>query len=188
MPNAPPMLIGVVPMGAVPLTAAQVVAAHISGHLNLDVEILPPLAHPDKAYNPNRDQYNAAMILKDLEARRFDACFKIMALVNVDLFVPIFEYVFGEAKVGGKCALVSLFRLFQNPEGPPPPPALAFERAAKVALHELSHLFNLLHCEDRRCLMHFCGGVPALDQTPFLFCRYCSRYIRDYREQALKGS
>lgn len=175
-------------MGAVPLNAAQIVAAHISAHLNLAVEILPPLAHPDHAYNQNRDQYNAAMILKNLHKRHFDAYFKIMALTNVDIFAPIFEYLFGEAKLGGKCALVSLFRLFKNPDGPPPPPALAFERAAKVALHELSHLFNLLHCEDRRCLMHFSGGVRELDQTPFLFCRYCSRYIRDYREQALQGS
>ena len=180
MKNSKNTLIGVVPVGDIPELASQVVAAHISGYLNLPVQICQPLEHPAYAYDEKRLQYNAAAILKALSAIKFEDYFKVMAILNVDIFIPIFEYLFGEAKVGGKCALVSLFRLSENTDGKSPQPSLVFERAAKVALHELSHLFNLLHCEDARCLMHFTGGIEELDKTPFLFCRYCSKYIRDY--------
>jgi archaemetzincin len=52
------------------------------------------------------------------------------------------------------------------------------ERAAKIALHELGHLLNLLHCDDHRCLMYFSGSVDILDHTGFNFCRYCRAAMR----------
>jgi archaemetzincin len=48
------------------------------------------------------------------------------------------------------------------------------ERTAKVALHELGHLFSLVHCEDSHCVMHFSGQVDALDKIPPYFCKYCN--------------
>ncbi len=58
------MLIGVVPVGDIPELASQVVAAHISGYLNLPVQICQPLEHPAYAFDERRLQYNAAAILK----------------------------------------------------------------------------------------------------------------------------
>jgi archaemetzincin len=45
----------------------------------------------------------------------------------------------------------------------------------------LGHLFNLFHCEDNKCLMHFSGDLEDLDRTPLYFCRYCSAYYKDAR-------
>ena len=52
-------LVGVVPLGEVPEIALKVIAAHISGYFNLSVQILPPLVHPDYAFDEKRFQYNA---------------------------------------------------------------------------------------------------------------------------------
>jgi archaemetzincin len=171
--------VGVVPLGEVPEIALKVIAAHISGYFDLSVKILPPLEHPDYAFDERRFQYDAGIILKAFESIQFKGHDKVIGVLNLDLFVPIFTHVFGEAKQGGKFALVSLFRLGKNPDGSPSPSSLIFERAAKVALHELGHLFNLFHCRGKNCLMHFSGGIQDLDETPIYLCRYCSTYLKD---------
>lgn len=173
-------LVGVVPLGEVSEIALKVIAAHISGYYNLSAQILPPLEHPEYALDKRRFQYDAGIILKAFESMPFGDYEKVIGVINQDLFVPIFTHVFGEAKQGGKFALVSLFRLGKNPDGSTPPTPLIFERGAKVALHELGHLFNLLHCEEKRCLMHFSGSHEDLDETPLYLCRYCSTYLKDY--------
>ena len=172
--------VGVVPLGEVPEIALKVIAAHISGYYKLSVQILPPLGHPEYAFDKRRFQYDVGIILKAFESIKFKDHEKVIGVLNLDLFVPIFTYVFGEAKQGGKVALVSLFRLSKNSDGSPCPSSLIFERAAKVALHELGHLFNLLHCREKNCLMHFSGGIQDLDNTPIYLCRYCSTYFNDH--------
>jgi archaemetzincin len=102
----------------------------------------------------------------------------VVGVVDVDLFVPIFTHVFGEARHGGGAALVSLFRLAANPGRAWRLTPEVLERAAKIALHELSHLFSLPHCTDDHCLMHFSGDLDMLDRTPLTFCRYCTAFFR----------
>jgi len=171
-------MIGVVPVGDTPVFVAKATAAHISGYLNLPTEILPALDTPSFAYDEKRLQYNAGIIIKTYETLEF-GCEKVVALLDIDLFIPLFTHVFGEAKLGGKCALASIFWLKMERDGSCPAPSLVYERAAKVALHELGHLFKLRHCEDNRCLMHFSGDLEQLDRTPIYFCRYCNRFFKD---------
>ena len=177
--NLKKRIIGVVPVGDVPELAPKVIAAHIIGYLKLPAEILTPLEHPAYAFDEVRLQYNAGKILSFFESCPYDNYDKIIAVFNVDLFVPTFTHVFGEAKQAGANALVSLFRLGKEKEGENPSSALLFERAAKVALHELGHLFNLSHCEHKNCLMHYSGGLADLDHIPLYFCGYCNTYFQD---------
>jgi len=170
---------GVVPIGNVPEITSKTIAAHILGYLNLDTDILHPLEHPTHAYDRKRHQYNAGAILKSLESEPFPDYMKVIGIIDLDIFAPILTYVFGEAKQGGKYALVSLYRLKREPNGSSLPKSLLLERLAKVALHELGHLFNLIHCMDERCLMHFSGRLQDLDRASLYFCSYCSVYIRD---------
>jgi archaemetzincin len=170
--------IGVVPFGKVPEIVSKAISASILGYLHIDTEIVSPLEYPSYAYDNERLQYNAGSVLKKFEAIPFTAYGKMIGVLDADLFVPILTYVFGEARQGGKYALVSLHRLKKNLDGSVSTQALLLERAAKVALHELGHLFNLVHCADERCLMHFSGGIQDLDSIPPYFCRYCSIYLR----------
>ncbi|MFC1816119.1 archaemetzincin family Zn-dependent metalloprotease [Thermodesulfobacteriota bacterium] len=171
--------IGVVSFGEVTEIVLKAIAANILGYLHIDTDIASPLEYPNYAYDKGRLQYNAGTILSAFESIPFHDYEKVIGVLDVDLFVPILTYVFGEARQGGKCALVSLHRLKRNLDGSTSSRSLLLERAAKVALHELGHLFNLIHCEDERCLMHFSGGIKDLDKTPPYFCRYCSVYLRD---------
>ena len=170
--------IGLAPFGGVSDIISKTIAAHIQGYLPLDVDILSGLSLPGYAYDQRRLQYDAGIILKRMESEPFQDYAKVVGVLDVDIFVPIVTHVFGEAKQGGRCALVSVYRLKRNLDGSAPPPSLLLERAAKVALHELGHLFDIHHCVDRGCLMHFSGVLEDLDQTPLDFCRYCSVFLR----------
>jgi archaemetzincin len=166
------------PLEIVPEIALKVIAAHISGYFNLPAQILPPLKLPEHALDQKRLQYDAGKILRSFESMEFNPCEKVIGVLCLDLHIPIFEYVFGEARQGERCAVISLFRLDKNPDGSSPPASLVHERAAKVALHELGHLYGLFHCEDNKCLMHFSGGIEDLDATQIFLCRYCASYLK----------
>ena len=168
-----------VPIGEVSQITSKSIAAHMLGYLDLDVDILPALADPTYAHDLKRAQYDAGTILKAMELEPFQGHAKVIGVLDVDLFVPILTHVFGEARQGGRCALVSIHRLKKNNDGSAAPLSLQLERAAKVALHELGHLCDLHHCTDSKCLMHFSGDLEDLDKTPLYFCRYCSVFLGD---------
>jgi archaemetzincin len=171
--------IGLIPVGEAPVFAAKVIAGHVAGYLNLGAEILAPIENPFHAFDAKRCQYNAGIILKSLEDLDAGPFEKVIAVMDVDLFVPIFTHVFGEARQGGRFAVVSLFRLKKEVDGFRPPFTLVCERAAKTAIHELGHLFDLSHCDDEHCLMHFSGDLRQLDRISFRFCRYCTAFLMD---------
>jgi archaemetzincin len=175
----PERRIGVVPVGEVPEVASKVIAAHIHGYFNLHAEILPVVASPSHAYDERRLQYNAVRVLQAVKSCVSQNHEKVVGVIDADLFVPVLTYVFGEAEQGGRCAVVSLYRLKTTPNGSHSPLPLILERLAKVAIHELGHLYNLVHCMDSKCLMHFSGNLQDLDKVPLYFCRYCSILLRD---------
>jgi len=181
--------IGVVSLGKVPALFPQVIAAHIEGYLALSAEILEPRELPDACLDARRMQYDAGKLIAHLAEllqipdnpsdRASTGCTKIIGLLAEDIFLPIFTHVFGEAEQDGRHAVVSLYRLNYRSDGTPAPESQVYERAAKVALHEAGHLFNLFHCTDARCLMHFAEDLDTLDAIPVNFCPYCTRFIND---------
>jgi archaemetzincin len=154
--------IGIQPVGEVDLGDLKIIAGSFLGELRLKSFILPPLDTPEYAFDKRRIQYDAGTIIGRLEATEFEAFDKIIALVDADLFIPVFSFVLGEARMGGRCALVSTFRLQKNPG-----------RSVKVALHEFGHLMHLVHCHDESCVMKFSKNIEQLDSNSGIFCSYC---------------
>jgi archaemetzincin len=171
--------IGVLPMGTVPKMVPKVIAAHVTAFFGLPAEVLISRPAPSFAFDPGRLQYDVGPILKAMEAQPFAGYAKIIAVVDVDLFVPVFTYVLGEARIGGRCALVSLFRLAENTHPGQEGQSRFFERCAKVALHELGHLFNLTHCSNSPCVMSLSGSPEDLDSVGWRLCRYCSLFLQE---------
>ena len=181
--HTPKRSIGVAAWEDLDATALKVIAAHIAAYFYLPAEVLPCLEAPRQAFDTNRQQYDAGRVIQALEQLEFAEVDKLVAVCSADVFVPLFTHVFGEARQGGRCAVVSLFRLEPRPEKSAPLSALGYERAAKVALHELGHLFNLYHCEEQNCLMHFAGDLEDLDRTPPYLCRHCAAAFKYQQER-----
>ena len=122
-----------------------------------------------------RGQYNGAKILEKIESA-VDAE-KGLVYTSVDLFIPIFTFVFGLAKLNGKLGIVSTSRLRPEFYGLPPDEVRLRERLLKESVHELGHLCNLRHCADYRCVMSSSNTADDLDVKGAEYCVVCKGLI-----------
>lgn len=138
---------------------------------------------PDAA----RNQYFSTAILQSM--LNFDGLpGRLLAVTGVDLFVPVLTFVFGEAQVPGRCAVVSIHRLREEFYGLPANESMLGERLLKEALHELGHTYGLLHCDAWECVMSSSHGVERLDVKGSNFCPSCAQQIPtpDLRRRLLR--
>lgn len=124
-------------------------------------------------FEPARRQYNANRILEEIENRYSGDAGKLLALFNVDLFIPILTFIYGQAFLNGKSALVSAYRLRNERYGLPPDEHLFGERLQKEIIHELGHSFGLIHCQNPACVMRSSTYVEDIDQKSSGLCRMC---------------
>jgi archaemetzincin len=142
------------------------------------------LAHdrPTDAYDPRRQQHSSTRILKWLLERRPAHATKVVGITDVDLFIPILTFVYGEAQLGGAAAVVSTARLLSD-NGFLPDPALLTSRLEKECLHELGHTFGLLHCPLPTCVMARSVTLAQVDMKEPLLCHDCESRYAELRTQ-----
>jgi len=102
----------------------------------------------------------------------------------MDLYVPVLTYVFGEAQLNGKAAVVSSYRLRDELYGLPKNPQRLKERLEKEAVHELGHTFGLIHCRNPNCVMYATTYAEEIDLKSRNFCRVCSALLAKKKEQS----
>jgi archaemetzincin len=147
------------------------VCAHVSGQLRERVVRGFEPERPSKAWDARRKQYETGVILKWLEERHAGAA-KVLGVTDVDLFIPILTFVFGEAQLGGRAAVVSTARLAPN-DGSHEARRMLGVRLRKEALHELGHAYGLVHCGTPACVMGRSPGVAEIDTKGDSFCSDC---------------
>ena len=96
----------------------------------------------------------------------------------VDLFIPILTHVYGEAQLDGKACIVSTYRLKEG-LSLTGSVHIYHDRITKEVIHELGHTFNLRHCPDNFCIMHYCRTVKDVDGKSDQLCRYCKTLLED---------
>ncbi len=129
------------------------------------------------ALDPVRNQYHSTQILKNLANEAPSNAIKVIAITNVDLFIPILTHVFGEAQLGGKACIVSTYRLGRTSLDSTMNLHAYIVRTVKEAIHELGHTFNLRHCQDPNCIMHYCRSLRDVDRKGEGLCRYCNALL-----------
>ncbi|HET8549091.1 MAG TPA: archaemetzincin family Zn-dependent metalloprotease [Bryobacteraceae bacterium] len=131
-----------------------------------------------EAYDPGRNQYHSTRILESLSRVEAEPDSRVLAVAAVDLYVPVLTFVFGEAQLHGRCALVSCHRLRDEFYGLPERPDLLEERLVKEAVHEIGHTFGLTHCDQWECVMASSHSVEKIDVKRAEFCSLCRAMIR----------
>jgi archaemetzincin len=166
-------IVHLLPVGEVDRSMLENLCLSIPQRFPVACEILPFHLDPAPAYHPERQQFHSSEILQRVRAMVQPGDWRFLAIANVDLYIPILKYVFGEAQIGGPCALVSMFRLRQEFYGRDPDETLLGQRLLKESIHELGHTFDLPHCQSYRCVMASSHAVEWIDLRDSSFCESC---------------
>jgi archaemetzincin len=162
--------------------ALEGVRAHVERLYLVRAELETFAERPAGAFDPRRGQHSSTRILAWMCERLPQDRSKALGLTDVDLFIPILTFVFGEAQLGGRAAVVSSARLGA---GLPAAAAAALAtRLAKEAAHELGHTFGLLHCESAHCVMSRSASLPDVDRKGSALCHDCQVHLADQRRGA----
>lgn len=185
MPDRPVLYL--VPLEPVDPEILRHLSTAITDLLFLPVRILPPRPLPAQTYHVVRDQYHSTQLLEYLLNNDLAEPFLVLGITAVDLYIPIFTFVFGEAQLDGKAAIISIFRPGGGAGDVRPPAPILLDRLVKLGVHELGHNLGLGHCRQQGCIMGFSANLEKLDQRKLEFCEYCQTLVADYF-QRIKGA
>lgn len=136
---------------------------------------------PILAYHAERGQFHSSQILHAMQAVARPKDCHMLGVTSVDLYIPILKYVFGEAQLGGPCAIVSFHRLRQEFYGLAEDASLLRARLLKECIHELGHTLDLRHCQDYRCAMASAHAVEWIDLREPALCPSCQAQVDSRR-------
>jgi archaemetzincin len=99
-------------------------------------------------------------------------------MCNRDAYSENLNFVFGEASsLGGQVAAIYLARLRPEFYNHISDQQIFNDRIVKEAIHELGHTFGLIHCNNKKCVMHFSNSLYDTDFKNKSFCENCKNKL-----------
>ncbi len=157
------------------ISLAETLVPILSERLDADVVVRSVRLDLMAAYDPARRQYRARRFLDQLASQPGDV---VLGLTLLDLFLPVFTFVFGEAMLSGRTAIVSAYRLAPEQYGLPADAALLAARLARESVHEIGHCLGLVHCNDGLCAMSASHDADMVDSKSDDYCARCRSMLR----------
>ena len=170
-------LVRLLPVGNVDTALLKDLRAAIPRCFQVACEISPLQLDAAASYHVERQQYHSSEILHRMQALVRPQDWRLLGVADVDLYIPILKYVFGEAQMGGPCAVISSHRLRQEFYGLEGDKDLLSQRLLKEAVHELGHTLDLHHCPDYRCAMASAHTVEWIDLRESALCEACRYHV-----------
>ena len=171
------------PIGNVERELLEDLCSPLSEILDAPCEVLSSSFDPEPAFHIDRRQYHSSEILARIQNLVSNDTWRILGVAEVDLYIPILTYVFGEAQMGGPCSVLSTHRLRQEFYGLPHDRELFFSRVVKEAVHEVGHTLNLTHCDEYRCAMASSHAVEWIDLKEHNLCPGCRLLLDESKPQ-----
>ncbi len=161
-----------------PAPRREDLAAAVSRGLGVEARSVPGRLDLERAWDPSRRQHDASALLGQVMGIAGAGGEKVIAVVEVDLFIPVLTFVFGQAQLDGPAGIVSTHRLANEFYGLERDDRLLRERIEKEVVHELGHMFGLYHCHQFECVMRSSTYVEEIDLKRADFCPSCAGLIR----------
>jgi archaemetzincin len=166
-------LLQLLPIGNVDIGPLKELSSELEEIFSVPGQVLPVRLDPEFAFHVGRQQYHSSEILQRMQSLVTIDTWRMLGVADVDLHIPILTFVFGEAQMGGPCAVLSSHRLRQELYGLSSDPQLFRRRLIKEAVHELGHTLNLTHCDDYHCAMASSHAVEWIDLKDCALCESC---------------
>jgi archaemetzincin len=133
----------------------------------------------DSLYSSERRQYFSTGFIEQSTTQTNQISGKIILITELDIYVPVLTFLFGEAQLRGKHSIVSVCRLHEEFYSGVTNNEFLYERTIKEIYHELGHNFGLIHCHDWDCVMHSSNNVEEVDLKGNIYCKNCFNLINE---------
>jgi archaemetzincin len=156
-------VIAIQPLGSVSTQYIEAVRKALTNAYGAKIIVYASLPMPQKAFvNIKTPRYRADILIDYLKSIKPDSADYILGLTEYDISItktngigrvkqPESRYndfgIFGLGNKPGVSCVVSTFRLGK------PNSELAFNRLAKITVHEIGHNLGLNHCPDKKCVL-----------------------------------
>ena len=151
----------------------ELIVDDVEREFSIPVKIREGYMALSEHYDLSRKQYNGNELLKVVDQRFGAETTKTLGLFNIDLFIPILTYIFGQAFLNGRCGIASIYRLSNERYGIKKDQTVFVDRIRKEVIHELGHTFGLIHCSNPSCVMRSSTYVEDIDQKDARLCDKC---------------
>jgi archaemetzincin len=169
------MTLKIMPFGNLSREILSAVEAELRDSFGIFCEIQEPLGLPKEFYNNVRHQFLSSKIL-DFLAGKFSG--RILAITDEDLYSEEMNFLFGQAELPGRVAIVSICRLNPTFYKQSPDRELFKERVVKEAVHEFCHAaYGMSHCSNRKCVMSYSSTIFDVDRKEKTLCEECKLRI-----------
>ena len=165
------MNIRIIPIGDIQPNILDIITRELNRRFKSKFILDSKINIPDSSYDKFRDQYNAEMLLNELEKIK-NPNEKIVGVTSYDIYSGDLNFAFGEARKD--VAIVSTNRLNPTFYGKPQNFDLLIKRTLKEVIHEIGHMFGLPHCHNHECVMYFANSVSYVDDKKDEFCKECT--------------
>lgn len=169
--------LSIIPFGLIQKEVLNFLQLELANVVGFQARIFNAQPIPQYAFNSKRNQYHSTRILESLKQIKARGEL-ILGIVDVDLYVPELNFVFGEANILDSVCIISIMRLRQEYYSLPKNNKLFLERILKEAIHEVGHTYGLAHCDNPKCIMHFSNSLRDTDTKGPSFCFRCEVKIK----------
>ncbi len=153
----------------------DVLKRHLEEAFGSTVTVRNKIGNLEYAYQTNKKQYLSPRILSRLQRIKKAPRDKILGIVNVDLYAPGYDFVYGEANQSSGVATLSTYRLLSRNRSVQPNLEKLKQRLVREGLHEVGHLYGLGHCSAPKCVMRTCTCLKEVDKAGNTFCCDCGQ-------------
>jgi archaemetzincin len=168
------MKIKIVPLGDVDRKILEKIIEELKITYRMIGEITNIEKLPNSAFNAFRNQYRSDELLDFLE-KHYEG--RVLGVTKEDLHTEGLNFIFGQAKMKGRVAIISICRLnpmfFHQPEDE----GFFEKRIIKESIHEVGHMLGLGHCNKKACVMSFSNTIGEVDKKTKYLCDMCKLQI-----------
>ncbi len=166
----------------------EMLRAYAAAYFVMEVKVLPPIAISGAKIATRINQFSGQRQLLTgdvlgLIKSSFPAdAFCVLAITMEDLYPdPSWNFVFGQASLQQHVGVFSFARydpLFYGEKRGDNYLAVLQRRSCIVLVHEVSHMFSLLHCIFFSCVMNGSNHLQESDARPLYLCPVCLRKLQ----------
>jgi archaemetzincin len=167
----------IIPFGDIPKEIFDILTEELLYKFTALVDVSEQIGLPKENFNSVRHQFLSERVLEFI-SNNFKG--RTLGILDEDLYTGELNFIFGQAQMRGKAAIISIHRLKPTFYKNEADKDLLTQRVVKEAIHEVGHMLGLNHCNSSGCVMNFSNTIIDVDRKTKDLCDSCKNKLGVY--------